>query len=65
MTEMESMQREIEHLKEQRSKMGAAHMQRYRDGTATRAKTTSYNAESSRIGERIEWLKVAIRSAQK
>ena len=48
---------EINKLRIKQQKMNERHMQRYRDGTASRALTTTHNARSTWINQEIESLK--------
>lgn len=51
---------EIEKLRLKQSKMNERHMLRYRDGSASRALTTTHNARSSWINDEIESIKKQI-----
>lgn len=55
------LRREIEDLKMKRAGIRDAQMRRYDNGSASRRRTTTSNAEADRINERIEWLKDEIR----
>lgn len=52
---------ELEQMIAKREKMHADHMNKYRNGSATRAKTTTHNANVSQINERIQWLRAEIK----
>jgi ribosome modulation factor len=51
---MKKLQNKLEKLLQKRDKMNMAHMQRYKDGSATRARTTTYNARSADLNEQIQ-----------
>ena len=51
------LQRELETMLEKRSQIRSAQMERYRNGSATRAMTTTSNAAADRINDRIIWLR--------
>lgn len=57
----EEYQRELDGLLAKRDKVRARQVDRWRDGSATRARTTSSNAEADRLNERIEWLRSELR----
>jgi hypothetical protein len=56
---------ELESLLKQRDEANTRHMQKYRDGSATRAQTTTHNARISNMNERIEWLRSEIKKERK
>ena len=51
------LQRELETMLEKRSQIRSKQMERYRNGSATRAMTTTSNAAADRIIDRIIWLR--------
>ncbi|MDP1931891.1 MAG: LPD38 domain-containing protein [Gammaproteobacteria bacterium] len=50
-------EKELDRLEAQKDKMHKAHMQKYRDRSATRAQTTTHNARVSELNDRIQSLK--------
>tara|TARA_R110000868_G_scaffold129587_2_gene338596 strand:+ start:300 stop:488 length:189 start_codon:yes stop_codon:yes gene_type:complete len=59
---IQKLQAELADIVARQSKMHEKHMQRYRDGTATRAKTTTHNANVGRLQERAVWLRSEIKA---
>lgn len=57
------MEKELEKLLAKRDAMNLRHLARYSDGTATRARTTTHNADVGRLNERIDWLRSEIKKA--
>ena len=53
----EPFQHELDALLEKRQQIRAKQMERMHNGSATRARTTTSNAEADRINERIVWLR--------
>jgi chromosome segregation ATPase len=51
---MKKLQNKLEKLLQKRDKMNMEHMERYRNGSATRARTTTYNARSADLNEQIQ-----------
>jgi hypothetical protein len=51
------IQRELDSLISKRDRVRQLQMSRWDNGSATRARTTSSNAEVDRINERIVWLR--------
>lgn len=51
------MQKELDALLEKREQVRAKQMERMHNGSATRARTTTSNAEAGRLNERIVWLR--------
>ena len=58
----QEIQREIDALMEKKDNMYIKHMERYRNGSATRARTTTLNANVSMINDRITELRTNLRS---
>lgn len=56
-------EKELADLLEKRDRIRAKQLQRYDDRSATRAKTTTSNADADRLNERIVWLREEIRRA--
>ncbi len=54
-------EKELEKLEAQKDNMHKTHMQKYRDGSATRAQTTTHNARVSQLNDRIQSLKAEIK----
>jgi hypothetical protein len=61
MHETEKYARELAVLLERRDKIRLAQLRRYQDGSATRARTTTSNANASRLNDRIVWLREEIK----
>jgi 23S rRNA A2030 N6-methylase RlmJ len=57
MTEQQAYQAELDRLLAKRRKINAQQMESYRNGSASRARTTTRNAETSKLNERIIWLR--------
>lgn len=57
MTEVQKLQKELDELLDKRDKIRAKQLNRYRDRSATRARTTTSNANVDRINERIVWIR--------
>ncbi|WP_157648685.1 hypothetical protein [Thiobacillus denitrificans] len=51
------MQKELDKLLKKRDELRTKQMSRYHNGSATRARTTTSNAEADRLNERIVWLR--------
>lgn len=62
--ELSSLKAELEELLQKREAIRAAQMRRMHDGSATRAKTTTSNANVDKVNERIVWLRAEISKAQ-
>jgi hypothetical protein len=58
---MMDAKKEIAKLLAKKSKLFEAHMNKYRNHSATRAQTTTYNARASDINERIHQLRVGMK----
>jgi ribosome modulation factor len=54
---MKAYQNELDKLLTKRDRLRQQQMDSYRNGTATRARTTTRNAEADRLNERIVWLR--------
>lgn len=54
---MTETEKEIERLQQKKDKLYSDHMQRYRDGANTRARTTTTNARIGEINDRIQELR--------
>jgi len=61
---VEYERKELEQLLAKRDAIRAKQMKRYDDRSATRARTTTSNAEASRLNDRIEWLRSEIKKMQ-
>jgi hypothetical protein len=61
MDELRKYEKELDELLSKREAMRAQHMQKYRDGSATRAQTTTHNANVAWVNERIEHVRQQIR----
>lgn len=55
--------KELEELLARRDALHQRHLSRYDDGSASRARTTTLNAEVGRLNERIEWLRSELKRA--
>jgi len=51
---MKKLQNKLERLLKKRDKMNMEHMEKYRNGSATRARTTTHNARISDLNEQIQ-----------
>ena len=58
---MNKLERELASIEAKLEKLHKGQMQRYRDGTATRAQTTTYNARVSDLCGRRDWIKAELR----
>lgn len=56
-----SLQTELNNALARREKMQMAHMNKYRNGSATRAQTTTFNANVTRLNETIIELRAQIK----
>ncbi|MES2488537.1 MAG: PLxRFG domain-containing protein [Pseudomonadota bacterium] len=61
---LKALQANLENLTTKRERMQTQHMQKYRDGSATRAQTTTYNARSSDLNEQIQEVRDQIRALE-
>lgn len=58
---MDALQKELNALLTKRAAIEEKHMQRYRDHSATRARTTTASARTGQLNERIVWLREEIK----
>lgn len=64
MQQASTMQEELDALLKKREKIHARIMERFRNHNATRARTTTGNAEVGRLNERIVWLREQLKSSR-
>jgi hypothetical protein len=62
---IDELQKELDQLLTMRAAAHEKHMSRYRDGSATRARTTTHSSNVGRINDRIVWLREEIKAATK
>jgi len=60
---MEALKQELAEIVKKQSDMREKHMNKYRNGSATRAQTTTLNANIGRLQERAVWLRSEIKKA--
>lgn len=61
---MRSLQQELDAELAKRDRIRERQIARYDNGSATRRRTTTSNAEADRCNERIEWLRAEIRKEE-
>ncbi|MHB1176101.1 MAG: hypothetical protein ACYCZJ_13360 [Sulfuriferula sp.] len=57
---MEALQKELAEMLDKRDRIRAKQIERMTVGSATRARTTTSNADASRVNDRIVWLREEI-----
>ena len=61
-TATEAYQKELDQMLAKRDALHEQHMKRYANGTASRARTTTTNAQVTNMYDRIEWLRQEIKA---